>query len=234
MPLPKIDVATFECKLPSTGQTIKYRPFLVKEEKILLIASESKDNDQILRAIEQVISNCLFDKLDIDTMPSFDIEYIFLKLREKSMGEVIKVNVTDPDEKKKFEVEIDLNKVIVKKSDKHEKRIKLSDNLYLEMRYPNMKSILSVDPAKPIVENGFTILANCIEKIYDKDTVYEAKDYTKQELQDFLEQFTQEMYDKLSVFFETMPTIYYENEVESPYTKKKIKVVLDKFIDFFD
>lgn len=234
MGLPKIDVATFELKLPSSGQKIKYRPFLVKEEKILLMASESKDNNQILQAIEQVITNCLFDKVDIDLMPSFDIEYIFLKLREKSLGEVIKVNVTDPDQKKKFEVDIDLNKVIVKKSDKHEKRIRLNDNLFVEMRYPNMKCILSVDPSKPLVENGFAILANCIEKIYDKETVYEAKDYTKQELQEFLEQFTQDMYDKLSVFFETMPTIYYENEVESPYTKKKIKVVLDKFIDFFD
>jgi hypothetical protein len=234
MPLPKIDVATFELKLPSSGKTIKYRPFLVKEEKILLIASESKDNEQILRAIEQVIANCVFDKVDVESMPSFDVEYLFLKLREKSMGEVIKVNVTDPDEKKKFEVNIDLNRVIVKKSDKHEKRIKLTDNLYVELRYPNMKSILSIDPNKPIVENGFAVLASCIDKIYDKDTVYEAKDYTRQELQDFLEQFTQEMYDRIGVFFETMPTIYYENEVESPFTKKKVKVVLDKFIDFFD
>jgi hypothetical protein len=234
MGLPKIDVATFELKLPSTGQKIKYRPFLVKEEKILLIAAESKDNSQILHAMEQVISNCLIDKIDMEDMPSFDVEYIFLKLREKSMGEVIKVNVVDPEEKKKFEVNVDLNKVVIKKSPNHEKRIKLSNTLFIEMKYPNMQTILSVDPTKPLIENGFTIITNCIDKIYDGDTVHEAKDYTKKELQEFIEQFTQDMYDKLGNFFETMPSIYYESEEESPYTKKKIKVVLDKFIDFFD
>ena len=234
MGLPKIDVATFELKLPSTGQKIKYRPFLVKEEKILLIAAESKDNNQILHAMEQVISNCLIDKIDMEDMPSFDVEYIFLKLREKSMGEVIKVNVVDPEEKKKFEVNVDLNKVVIKKSPNHEERIKLSNTLFIEMKYPNMQTILSVDPTKPLIENGFTIITNCIDKIYDGDTVHEAKDYTKKELQEFIEQFTQDMYDKLGNFFETMPSIYYESEEESPYTKKKIKVVLDKFIDFFD
>jgi hypothetical protein len=234
MGLPKIDIATFELKLPSTGQKIKYRPFLVKEEKILLIAAESKDNGQILHAMEQVISNCLIDKIDMEDMPSFDVEYIFLKLREKSMGEVIKVNVVDPEEKKKFEVNVDLNKVVIKKSPNHEKRIKLSNTLFIEMKYPNMQTILSVDPTKPLIENGFTIITNCIDKIYDGDTVHEAKDYTKKELQEFIEQFTQDMYDKLGNFFETMPSIYYESEEESPYTKKKIKVVLDKFIDFFD
>ena len=234
MPLPKIDVATFELKLPSNGQKLKYRPFLVKEEKILLIAAESKDNEQILRAIEQVITNCVIDKIDVEDMPSFDVEYIFLKLREKSMGEKIRVNVLDPDEKKKFEVEVDLSKAIVKKSTKHEKRIQLTDDLFVEMKYPNMRTILTVDPDKPLIENGFAIIANCVDKIYDKESVYEAKDYTKKELQEFIEQFTQDMYEKLGVFFETMPTIYYESEETSPFTKKKIKVVLDKFVDFFD
>jgi len=234
MPLPKIDIATFEMKLPSNGTKIRYRPFLVKEEKILLIAAESKDNDQILRAMEQVINNCLLDPIDIDSLPSFDVEYIFLKLREKSIGEIIKVNVTDPEVNKKFEVQIDLNKIIVKKSNKHEKRIKLNDNLYFEMKYPNMKTILSLNPSKTMVENGFDIVINCIDKIYDKDSIYDPKEYTKKELQEFLENFTQEMFEKINNFFDTMPSIYYENEEVSPHTNKKIKVVLDKFIDFFD
>jgi len=234
MPLPKIDVATFEMKLPSNGQKIRYRPFLVKEEKILLIAAESKDNDQILLAMDQVISNCLIDKIDIEDVPSFDIEYIFLKLREKSMGEVIKVNVIDPDTNKKFQVDVDLNKVIVKRSTKHETRLKLSDSLFVEMKYPNMRTILSVDPTKPLVENGFNLIINCINKIYDKESEYKASDYSKAELQEFVEQFTQDMYEKLSNFFDTMPSIYYETEAVSPFTQKKVKVVLDKFVDFFD
>jgi hypothetical protein len=232
--LPKIDVATFEMKLPSNGQKVKYRPFLVKEEKILLIAAESKDNDQILQAMDQVITNCLVDKVDIEELPSFDIEYIFLKLREKSMGEIIKINVVDPDTNKKFEVNVDLNKVIVKRSTKHEKRLKLSDSLFVEMKYTNMRAILSVDPSKPLVENGFNIIVNCIDKIYDKDSVYNASDYSKKELQEFVEQFTQDMYEKMSKFFDTMPSIYYESEEMSPYSQKKVKVVLDKFVDFFD
>jgi len=232
--LPKIDVATFEMKLPSNGQKIKYRPFLVKEEKILLIAAESKDNDQILQAMDQVITNCLVDKIDIEELPSFDIEYIFLKLREKSLGEIIKVNVVDPDTNKKFEVNVDLNKVIVKRSTKHEKRLKLTDSLFVEMKYPNMRAILSVDPSKPLVENGFNIIVNCIDKIYDKDAVYNASDYSKKELQEFVEQFTQDMYEKMSKFFDTMPSIYYESEEISPHSQKKVKVVLDKFVDFFD
>lgn len=234
MALPKIDFVTYELKLPSSEQKIKYRTFLVKEEKILLIAAESKDNEQILLALEQVITNCLIDPIDITILPSFDVEYIFLKLREKSMGEVIKVNVVDPEENKKFEVDVNLSKVIVKRSPKHEKRIKLSDNLFIEMKYPTMKTIMSVDVTKPLIENGFNILTSCIDKIYDKDTVHIAKDYTNKELQEFIEQFPQDMYDKIGTFFETMPTLYYENEEVSPYTNKKIKVVLDKFIDFFN
>ena len=116
MALPKIDFVTYELKLPSSEQKIKYRPFLVKEEKILLIAAESKNNEQILLALEQVITNCLLDQVDISILPSFDVEYIFLKIREKSMGEIIKVNIVDPEEKKKFEVDVDLSKVVVKKN----------------------------------------------------------------------------------------------------------------------
>ena len=234
MALPKIDFVTYELKLPSSEQKIKYRPFLVKEEKILLIAAESKNNEQILLGLEQVITNCLLDQVDISILPSFDVEYIFLKIREKSMGEIIKVNIVDPEEKKKFEVDVDLSKVIVKRSPKHEKRIKLSENMFVEMKYPTMKTIMSVDATKPLIENGFDILTSCIDKIYDKDVVYASKDYTKKELQEFIEQFPQEMYDKIGNFFETMPTLYYENDAISPYTNKKIKVVLDKFIDFFN
>jgi hypothetical protein len=233
MSLPKITVATFETKLPSNGKKLKYRPFLVKEEKILLMAAESKDNTQILNALQQVIENCVIDKINFDELPSFDIEYLFLKLREKSIGEKVTVNIIDTEVNKKFEIDIDLSKVIVKKHPKHEMKIKISDDIILEMKYPNMATILSIDETKSIVENGFTILTKCIEKIYDKDSVYDAKDYSQQELQDFIEQFSQKMYEHISFFFDNMPSIYYETEVVSPFTNKKIKVVMDKFVDFF-
>jgi len=233
MGLPKIDVPIYETVLPSNGKKIKFRPFLVKEEKILLMAAESNDNKTILHALEQVISNCVLEELDIKKLPSFDVEYLFLKLREKSIGEIIKVNVNDPEAKKKFETDVNLAKVIVKKNPKHETLIKFGNNLAIQMKYPNVETILSMDQNKSVLENGFGVLTNCVEKIYDKETVYEAKDYTPKELQEFLDQFTQEMYEKLGKFFETMPSIYYEAEALSPYTNKNVKVIIDKFMDFF-
>jgi hypothetical protein len=233
MGLPKIDVPIYETILPSNGKKIKFRPFLVKEEKILLMAAESNDNKTILHALEQVISNCVLEELDIKKLPSFDVEYLFLKLREKSIGEIIKVNVNDPEAKKKFETDVNLAKVIVKKNPKHETLIKFGNNLAIQMKYPNVETILSMDQNKSVLENGFGVLTNCVEKIYDKETVYEAKDYTPKELQEFLDQFTQEMYEKLGKFFETMPSIYYEAEALSPYTNKNVKVIIDKFMDFF-
>lgn len=233
MGLPKIDVPVYETKLPSNGKKIKYRPFLVKEEKILLMAAETKDNAQILKAMEQVINNCLIDKIDFHALPSFDIEYLFLKLREKSIGEIIKVSIRDNEVGKNFDVDINLTEVIVKKHQKHDLKVKLNDDLALLMKYPSMETILAVDNTKSVVENGFQILIKCIDKVYDKESVYESKDYTEKDLQDFIDQFSQKMYENISKFFETMPSIYYESEVVSPYTKKKIKVVLDKFVDFF-
>lgn len=233
MGLPKIDVPIYETILPSNGKKIKFRPFLVKEEKILLMAAESNDNKTILHALEQVISNCVLEELDIKKLPSFDVEYLFLKLREKSIGEIIKVNITDPEAKKKFEADVNLAKVIVKKNPKHETLIKFGNNLAIQMKYPNVETILSMDQNKSVMENGFGVLTNCVEKIYDKETVYEAKDYTPKELQEFLDQFTQEMYEKLGKFFETMPSIYYEADALSPYTNKNVKVIIDKFMDFF-
>jgi TusA-related sulfurtransferase len=197
------------------------------------MAAESADNKVILNSLEQVISNCVLEELEIRKMPSFDVEYLFLKLREKSIGEVIKVNVTDPEVKKKFEVDINLSKVTIKKNQKHESLIKFGSDLAIQMKYPNVETILLMDQSKTLMENGFSVLASCIEKIYDKETVYDAKDYTQAEMQEFLDQFTQEMYEKLGKFFESMPSIYYEAEELSPYTNKKVKVVIDKFMDFF-
>jgi len=233
MPLPKVEVVTFELTLPSNNKKIRFRPFLVKEEKILLMASESKNTDQILLALNQIIKNCVLDEIDVDNLPAFDAEYIFLKLREKSLGEVITVSILDEEVSKRFETDIDLQKVKFIKSDKHTNKIKLSDKLFVEFKYPTLKTILSIDPKKSDAENGIRIVMDCMVKIYDQDTVYLVKDYTKQELQEFIDSLTQAMYAKLNQFFETMPSFVYESEVQSPFTKNKIKVKLESFIDFF-
>jgi hypothetical protein len=233
MPLPKIDIVTFELTLPSNNQTIKFRPFLVKEEKILLIATESKDPNQIVLALNQVIKNCLLDKVDVDSLPSFDAEYIFLKLREKSIGEDIQISVLDEEVNKRFDSQIDLNSVKIVKSPTHNKKIKVSDKMFIEMKYPTLKTVLTLDSKKSQAENGLKILTGCIDKIYDGESVYDVKDYSKQELQDFVESLTQGMYSKLNVFFETMPALKYESEAISPYTNKPIKISLENFIDFF-
>jgi len=158
MGLPKIDIVTFETTLPSNGKTVKYRPFLVKEEKILLMASESKEQKDIVIALNQILKNCILDDIDVESMPSFDAEYMFLKLREKSLGEVIKISVLDQEVEPRFESEIDLRQIKMIKTDKHTNKIKLSDKLYVEMKYPTLKSILEIDPKKNDAENGLLIL----------------------------------------------------------------------------
>jgi hypothetical protein len=233
MPLPKIDVATYELTLPSNNKKITYRPFLVKEEKILLMAAESKDTAHILNSLNQIIKNCVLDKIDVDTLPAFDAEYIFIKLRERSLGEIIKVSILDEEANKRFEADVDLTKVKFIKSDKHTNKIKLSDKLMIELKYPTLKTILSIDSKKSDAENGIKIVIDSIDKIYDSETVYNVKEYTKQELQEFVDSLTQGMYNKLNQFFETMPSFVYDEEVVSPYTKNKIKVKLESFIDFF-
>jgi hypothetical protein len=233
MPLPKIDVITFELNLPSNNKKIKYRPFLVKEEKILLVAAESKDPSQIILALNQIIENCVLDEIDVESLSAFDAEYIFLKLREKSLGESIKVNILDEEVNKRFETELDLTKVTLKRNANHTNKIKLSDKLMLEFRYPTLKDILAIDTKKSEVENGMTILFKCMDKIYDTETVYNVKEYSKKELEEFVDGLPQSMYAKINSFFDTMPTLIYEAEHLSPYTNKKIKVKVENFVDFF-
>lgn len=233
MALPKIDVPTFELVLPSNNKKIKFRPFLVKEEKILLMAGESKNVEDISLALNQIIKNCALDELDVENLPSFDSEYIFLKLREKSVGELISVSVLDEEAQKRFDTDINLTEVQIKKTESHTNKIKLSEKLFVEMKYPTLSMILNIDTKKSDAENGINIMIKCLDKIYDSDSVYNAADYSKKELTEFIENLSQSMFSKLNKFFETMPSLSYNAEVTSPYTNNTIKLKLENFIDFF-
>lgn len=233
MSLPKLTVPTYELNLISNDKTIQYRPFLVREEKLLLMALESKDKKEIIKNIYTVLTNCVLSKgININEMASFDVEYIFLKIREKSMGETIEVLVQCPETKKTFESILNLSDVQIEKSEKLSNKIEITDNLGLILKYPSFMMMQEHGDLKQS-DKIFNMIINCIDKIYDKDTIYEAKDYTKKELEEFLENLPQNAFTKINEFFKNFPKIMYEKDVVSPYTNKTVKVRLDSFIDFF-
>ena len=215
MPLPRIETPKYELTIPSSGKVVKYRPFLVKEEKILLIAMESEDEDQMSNAIEEIITNCVFDPdLDVSKLALFDVEYIFLQLRLKSKGE--EVNLSFECEQCKTSVPVTLNLMDVKviKTEGHENNIKLSNNIGVIMGYPsiNLKSKINADNTE--VENIFQSLVFCLESIYDEETVYNAKDQTEQEIMDFFESLPEKEFEKIQNFFTTLPVLKHDLEIK--------------------
>ena len=236
MALPKIDVPTYELVVPSTDEKIKYRPFLIKEEKILLIAMESGENEDIIQAVKTIVSECTFNKLKLGTMPMFDVEYIFLQIRSKSVGEVSKLRVLCPDDKKTYaNVEIDLNEVQVQVDDGHTNKIELSDEMGIIMNYPTIDSFSEAGIAEINAENMLDVIVSCIGQIYDKkgEEVYDSKDSTKKELVEFVEQLNTQQFQDVQKFYDTMPRLKHEITVKNPKTKKENKVVLSGLSDFF-
>ena len=223
MGLPKIAVPEYSITLPSNGKKIKYRPFLVKEEKLLLIAMESEKEDEIMNAIKNVMKNCVYGTIDIDTLPLFDIEYIFLWLRAKSKGEMIELNYSCPTCKGKIPVSFSIEDINVHKTDEHTNKINFTDELGVVLKYPdmNLQQKLSKLP-KDLTEVELifkTILAS-IDNIYDNENTYSSKDHTEAEMQEFLESLTDENFQKLSKFYENMPKLKHEIKLEC---KNKIK-----------
>ena len=215
MPLPKIETPKYELTIPSCGKVVKYRPFLVKEEKILLIAMESEDEKQMMNAIEEIISNCLYDPdLNIKELAMFDVEYIFLQLRLKSKGE--EVNLSFDCEKCNTPIPVTLNlmDVDVVKTEGHTNNIKLSNNIGVIMKYPSitLKSKIKADNTE--VENIFESLVFCVESIYDEETVYNAKDQTEQEIHDFFESLPEKEFEKIQEFFTTLPVLKHDMKLE--------------------
>ena len=238
MPLPKIATPTYQLELPSTGKTISYRPFLVKEEKVLVIALESEDTKQITTAIKAVLKNCVLTKgVKVETLPTFDIEYLFLNIRGKSVGEELEVNIICPDdEETNVPIFINLDDIQIQKSDEHNNQIKLDDNLMMEMRYPSLDQFIKNNfdfNEENVMDQSFELIATCIDKIYTEDEVWATADCTKKEVKEFLESMNSSQFKQIEKFFETMPKLSHTLEVTNPNTKVKSEVVLEGLASFF-
>jgi len=237
MALPKIETPTYELTLPSQDIKVKYRPFLVKEEKILLMALESQKSDEIFQATKQIVSSCTFNALKVEELPTFDLEYIFLQIRAKSVGETTKFKVLCPDDKKTYaDVEVDLTKVNVEVDDNHTNKLVVDEkrNLGVVLKYPTMNVLKSGTMENPTTEQIFDVLTECVDHIYEGDKIYPAKDSTPQEIKEFFEGLSQDSFVKIKNFFDTMPRLRYEVEVTNPVTNVKSKVVLSGLNDFFE
>ena len=238
MPLPKIATPTYELELPSTGDVVTYRPFLVKEEKVLVIALESEDTKQITNAIKAVLKNCVLTKgIKVEKLPTFDIEYLFLNIRGKSVGEELDVNVICPDdEKTTVQVSINLDDIQVEKNEEHDNKIKLDDNLMMELRYPSLDQFIKNNfefDEKNAMAQSFELIATCIDKIYTEDEVWASADCTKKELNEFLESMNSSQFKGIETFFETMPKLSHTITVKNPKTKVESEVVLEGLASFF-
>ncbi len=238
MPLPKIATPTYELELPSTGKSIKYRPFLVKEEKVLVIALESEDTKQITNAIKAVLKNCVLTKgIKVENLPTFDIEYLFLNIRGKSVGEELEVNIVCPDDgETNVPVFIDLDSIQVERSDDHTNQIKLDDDLMMEMKYPSLEQFIKNNfdfQEGNQMDQSFELIATCIDKIYNEDEVWATADCTKKEVKEFLESMNSSQFKEIEKFFESMPKLKHTIEVTNPNTKVKSEVVLEGLASFF-
>jgi len=242
MPLPKISTPTYELELPSNGKTIKYRPFLVKEEKILIIALESQDTKQITTAIKQVLKECIITKgVKVEELPTFDIEYVFLNVRGKSVGENIDLIVTcyDDDSNTQVPVTVYIDEIKVKKDPEHSPDIKLDNNLIMRMKYPSLDQFIknnfdfSDAQSESNIEKSFDIIASCIDMVYSDEESWAAADCTKKELIEFIEQMNSNQFKKIEKFFETMPKLSHTIQVKNPKTGVMNEVTLEGLTSFF-
>ena len=238
MPLPTIATPTYDLELPSSGKKIKYRPFLVKEEKLLVLALESESNKEISTAIKAVLKSCIQTRgVKVEQLPSFDIEYLFLNIRGKSVGEEIEVNLICPDdEETTVSVMIDIDDIKVVKGEDHTPQIKLDKNLMMEMKYPSLDQFIknNFDFAEgPGIDESFALIAACIDKIYNEEEVWTTSDCTKKEIVDFLEQMNSKQFKEVEKFFTTMPKLSHEVEITNPKTKVKSTVVIEGLSSFF-
>lgn len=237
MPLPTIATPTFELELPSTGKTVEYRPFLVKEEKVLLYALESESTKQITNAVKSVIKNCIKTKgIKIEDLPTFDIEYLFLNIRGKSVGEDIEVNLICPDDgETSVPVTINVEDIQVQKDKNHTTSIKLNDDIMVEMRYPTLNQFIkeNFDSEDVSAEKSFELIASCISQVITEDEVWEAENCTKKEMIDFLEQMNSSQFKEIENFFNTMPKLSHTVKIKNPNTGVESEVVLEGLVSFF-
>ena len=236
MALPKLEVPIYELTVPSTDEKIKYRPFLIKEEKILLIAMESGESEDVIQAVKQIVSECTFNKLKLGSMPMFDVEYIFLQIRSKSVGEVSKLKVLCQDDGETYaNVEVDLTEIEVQVNDDHTNKIELTDEMGVIMRYPTIDSFSTAGISDITADNMLDVIVTCIDKIYDKkgEDVYDSKDSSQKELMDFVEGMNTQQFQDVQAFFDSMPKLRHEITVVNPKTKVENVVALSGLNDFF-
>ena len=238
MPLPTIATPTYELELPSTGKKVKYRPFLVKEEKLLVLALETENTKDISTAIKTVLKNCIQSRgVKVDNLPTFDIEYLFLNIRGKSVGEEVEVNLIAPDDEvTEVPVTINIDEIKVQKSEEHNKKVKLDETLVMEMKYPSLDQFIksNFDFGEEVsMDQSFDLIGSCIDKIYNEEEVWSTADCTKKEVKDFLEQMNSMQFKEIEKFFETMPKLSHSVTFTNPKTKVESTVVLEGLSSFF-
>ena len=237
MPLPKISTPTYEMVLPSSNKKIKYRPFLVKEEKVLILAMESQDTATVANAVKDVLKNCILSRgIKVEKLSTFDIEYLFLNIRGKSVGEAIEIMVTCPDDgKTQVPMSINIDDIKIQKSDDHNPNIKLDDTYTLKMRYPSLnefiKSNFNAESIK--VDDTFELIAQCIDQVYSEEESWTQADCTKKELTEFLEQLNSSQFKDIEKFFDTMPKLSHTVKVTNPNTKVESDIVIEGLQNFF-
>ena len=235
MALPKLNTPKYKLKLPSDGRTVNYRPFLVKEEKLLLIATESGEQEELINAIKTILEDCT-DVKGIDTLSTFDIEYLFLQVRAKSVGETVKVSLTCPDdEETQVEAEIPLDEIKVVKTRGHKNELKISDEIVVTMGYPTLDSFVSMNftGEDTGVDQVFTMAANCIKTIADPEQVYDCADVSMKELMEFFDSMDSKQFQMIQNFFETMPKLSHKVNITNPNTGVESGVVLEGLASFF-
>lgn len=239
MPLPKINTPIYELEIPSTGKKIRYRPFLVREEKVLIMALESEDMKQITNAIVDILTECILTKgVKVTDLATFDIEYLFLNIRAKSVGETLEVNVTCPDDgETQVQIEIDLDSIKVQKDEAHNSIIKIDDTLSMKMKYPSINQFVEnnfeVQETGEDVNKSLEMITSCIEMVYNQDECWSASDCTKQELQEFVEQMNTKQFKEIEKFFTSMPKLSHTLMVKNPKTKVESEIVLEGLASFF-
>ena len=239
MPLPKINTPTYDLTLPSTGKKIKYRPFLVREEKILIMAMESENMSEITNAIVQILSDCILTKdVKVESLATFDIEYLFLNVRAKSVGETVDVNITCPDDgETEVEMSIDIDTIKIQKTRGHKNIIKLDDELSMKLRYPSLEQFVenNFETAEGTSEVGqsLSMITSCVDMIYNSEESWEASDYSKKELDEFIEQLNTKQFKQIEKFFTTMPKLSHKITLKNPNTGVESEVVLEGLASFF-
>ena len=238
MPLPTIVTPTYELELPSTGKKVKYRPFLVKEEKLLVLALETENTKDISTAIKSVLKNCIQSRgVKVDNLPTFDIEYLFLNIRGKSVGEEVEVNLIAPDDEvTEVPVTINIDDIKIQKSEEHNNKVKLDETLMMEMKYPSLDQFIKSNfdfGDEVTMDQSFDLIASCIDKIYNEEEVWSTADCTKKEVKEFLEQMNSMQFKEIEKFFETMPKLSHSVTFTNPKTEVESTVVLEGLSSFF-